>query len=999
MKRFPIYFFLFFFVLGVNISKGSELIEVIALKASSHANIDYNKTHLVDGSGLGPTGLHDGLYYNMWLSSRFDLPTLTFDLGQIYTVDKVDIWQYNYNFHDLLKDGVKDFKILKSLDGNSFTEVKQASLTKSPGGNIGAQTILLDCEARYIRFEVLSNHGGSWTGLSEVQFWGTQSGPDRWPDIYGYDANNRFTYQGTEKGKPVSLETSVSPSTFPQATYGLINQPDGSTTSVEFYETWSSLDYWGFEDVHQYKTTFSSGLTVAWYPLQVDEVKYSTATYWYDGHKFKVSMDVKVLAKETLTFDFGALEAFKLRYKFRIWGHGADEESKFYQWVVPYLGVVKYEDKKSRYTLSDFSIFGGGIDTSTDADDDGLEDYLELSAYGTDWQNPDTDNDGLSDGDEIYTYGTDPLEVDSDGDGLTDGDEVNIYGIDPAYEDSDDDGVMDGDEVNLYGSDPSDDDTDQDGIEDGDEVALGTDPTHQDSDGDGMPDGWEQSYGLDPLVDDSSSDADGDGRTNLEEFSSGRHPSNVEPDAPVLFLPVDTATGVVLTAQLQTHGFSDLDDDLHGRSRWQISRVPGNFAEESLILDITSASQLTALDLPALLLNRNTTYYWRARHIDDGGAASEWSAPFEFTTTNSDASDQDQNGILDTQEVSDASIDFDQNLTPDINQADMKCVNTDHGDVLCIKAGPNVSAIESFWWASPDTIANTSNNPDHLPLGLTSFKIEVDQPGDTAEVTIYSSRPMPNRWFKHDPFNGWQDFSANASFSPNDTAVTLAVTDGGAGDCDGVANGVVLDPSGPAAILSMWLINPNGGERIPSGSTYAIQWDGPAEAVRFDLQYSLKKGKKWKTIKESIFGKTYNWQVPVLKKNKSKCLVRVIGYSVSGQKVGDDRSDAPFHVEVVSLTAPNGGETLTSGNSYNIEWDTHETVAAVDGVMLKYTTNGGKKWKTIETIEGGNPGSYHWSVPAMDKVRDRCMLKVLIKDINGKKIGTDVSDGYFTMAP
>ncbi len=435
MKRFSIYFFLCVFVLGINISKGSELIEVVALKASSHANIDYNKTHLCDGSGLGPTGLHDGQYYNMWLSSNLDLPTLTFDLGQIYSVDKVDIWQYNYQNFDLLNRGVNDFIIFKSLDGNVFTEVKQASLSKSTGGSIAAQTILLDCQARYIRFEVLSNHGDAQTGLSEVQFWGTQSAPDRLPDIYGYDADNRFTYRGTEEGNPVSLETSVSPSTFPQATYGLINQTNGSTTHVEFYETWPFLNYWGFEDVHQRQTAFSSGLTVAWYPMHVDEMKYSTATYWYwyDGYNYNVSMDVKVLAKETLALDFGEVEAFKLRCKFRVWGNGADEETEFYQWFVPYLGVVKYEDNGSHYILSDFSIFGGVIDTSTDADHDGLKDYLELASYGTDWQHTDTDNDNIPDGYEV-AYGLDPKSndalEDSDGDGVSNYNEFR-RGTDP----------------------------------------------------------------------------------------------------------------------------------------------------------------------------------------------------------------------------------------------------------------------------------------------------------------------------------------------------------------------------------------------------------------------------------------------------------------------------------------------------------------------------------------------------------------------------------------
>jgi hypothetical protein len=399
MKNFLIYFILTFFVLGADISEGAELIEVVTLKASSHANIYYNKTHLVDGSGLDPTGRHDGNYEHMWLSSQFDQPTLTFDLGNIYSVDKMDIWQYNYDRFDLLNRGIHDFNIFKSMDGNAFSLVKQASLSRSPGGYIEAQTIALNCQARFIKFEMVSNHGGDSTGLSEVQFWGTPVSPNRSPDIYGYEANNVFVYQGFENGMPVTQETEVLPSRFPQATYDLVSRLNGGPAETEHYETWPNLKYWGFEDdARNQQMKFSSGLIVAWYPMVVGEEKNSLATYRYDEYTFNVSMDVEVLTEETLSLSFGELRAFKLRYAFNVWGYGADEQTEFYQWVVPYLGVVKYQDQESQYALSDFSIFGGVIDTFTDADGDGLKDYLELMTYGTNWQKTDTDDDGMPDG-------------------------------------------------------------------------------------------------------------------------------------------------------------------------------------------------------------------------------------------------------------------------------------------------------------------------------------------------------------------------------------------------------------------------------------------------------------------------------------------------------------------------------------------------------------------------------------------------------------------------
>lgn len=202
-----------------------------------------------------------------------------------------------------------------------------------------------------------------------------------------------------------------------------------------------------------------------------------------------------------------------------------------------------------------------------------------------------------------------------------------------------------------------------------------------------------------------------------------------------------------------------------------------------------------------------------------------------------------------------------------------------------------------------------------------------------------------------------------------------------------------------SGIPSMWLINPNGGETIPSGSTYTIEWDGPAQAEKFKLQYSLKNGKDWKTIEKGIVGKSYDWQVPKLKKNTNKCLVRVTGYNTSNKKVGVDKSNAPFNIEVVKITAPNGGETLTSGNTYNIKWDTFETKKPIFKILLKYTKNGGKKWETIKTIKGNNPGTYLWTVPTVLVAKNNCKVVVQLKDKKGKSIGSDTSDSFFVIQP
>jgi hypothetical protein len=141
----------------------------------------------------------------------------------------------------------------------------------------------------------------------------------------------------------------------------------------------------------------------------------------------------------------------------------------------------------------------------------------------------------------------------------------------------------------------------------------------------------------------------------------------------------------------------------------------------------------------------------------------------------------------------------------------------------------------------------------------------------------------------------------------------------------------------------------------------------------------------------------YDWTVPTPIKNKMNCLVKVIGYDASDKKVGADKSDSTFTIEVVKVTSPDGGETLTGGGLHTITWQTNVTKKPVEKVVLSYTKNGGRKWKKIETIVGSNPGTYAWTVPVVTKIKSKCKVKVVLKDAKGNTVGSDTSDGYFTL--
>ncbi|MFC1880849.1 fibronectin type III domain-containing protein, partial [Thermodesulfobacteriota bacterium] len=275
-----------------------------------------------------------------------------------------------------------------------------------------------------------------------------------------------------------------------------------------------------------------------------------------------------------------------------------------------------------------------------------------------------------------------------------------------------------------------------------------------DPDGDGMPDDWERLYGLDPFVNDANEDPDGDGVTNIEEYHTGTEPTiyrnNFIPAPPILYLPFNDEL-VDISPQLVTNAFYDPDfGDVHAQSQWQIEREEDGI----IVFEQTSSNALTSIAIPKMVLDEDTTYVWMVRFIDNHGAASEWSQAGMFLT-DVNRQDRDGNGVPDHQEV-DASVDLDQDGTPDIDQDDIKTVYVEGSTAqigVSIRDSETVQSIAAIESENPDDLdedSGTNGRPESMPFGLLNFKLIVDQPGDEAEVTIFLSEPAPFNavWYK-----------------------------------------------------------------------------------------------------------------------------------------------------------------------------------------------------------------------------------------------------------
>lgn len=152
--------------------------------------------------------------------------------------------------------------------------------------------------------------------------------------------------------------------------------------------------------------------------------------------------------------------------------------------VAPLANVVRYEGLTERTVLFESFRTSGNqsgiagiqiINTSGDADSDGLPDWWEILHHSD--VSPDDDPDGdLLNWLEEFKAGSHPWKADTDGDGLSDAEEA-AAGSNPNLRDTDEDGLSDFDELNHpLRSDPILADTDNDGINDAQERLNFSDP-------------------------------------------------------------------------------------------------------------------------------------------------------------------------------------------------------------------------------------------------------------------------------------------------------------------------------------------------------------------------------------------------------------------------------------------------------------------------------------------------------------------------------------------
>ena len=465
--------------------------------------------------------------------------------------------------------------------------------------------------------------------------------------------------------------------------------------------------------------------------------------------------------------------------------------------------VLDVDDDGDGILTIDEDVDQDGDPTNDDADTDTTPNYLDL----------DSDDDGVYDviesggddgnGDGMADDGTPAGTLrDIDSDGLDDS--LNGNGSDPSLQDEDSDGNFDFVDV--------DNDSDDDGFPNNVEKAEGTNPndilnfpTSGDSDGDLVPDIVEGVSGSDGVDINSYKDEDKDGVADfIETITPNSHEGSGDGNP-------DT----------DQDGVPDYIELIAGTDPVDNTDIPADTDGDG-VPDVVELNQGTN---PNSATGPNN-------YIDDDGD----SVPDYIEVYARNRADENNDAELDSEQGAVASY-----VNPIVAEYNSFTVSGECHQIELIKSRTENELLEDEelefpvgLWDYQISCINSDTTPN---IGATAIvKIYLDKLYDTTDWVFYKYNGS-----QYDDISEIITYGTHSIGGDGVTTITYSITDGGLYDQDGVADGTIIDPSGPGIVFpptDIELTNNtiNAGE--PSGTLIGIL-STTDESVNDSHTYSL----------------------------------------------------------------------------------------------------------------------------------------------------------------
>lgn len=213
------------------------------------------------------------------------------------------------------------------------------------------------------------------------------------------------------------------------------------------------------------------------------------------------------------------------------------------------------------------------------------------------------------------------------------------------------------------------------------------------------------------------------------------------------------------------------------------------------------------------ILEPGMDYLLEMRYMDEFGAWSNWGEVLISTVPAGETVDPDGLGVPRGQEVDGF----------DYNDPENKAIQFTDTLGRPVQVTAQVPA--------GSTLAYLRQDPEDLdevgyafPYGVYTTRVLVPAPGDQVQMVFTFPDPLPagTVWYKYnealDDWEPYLDENGNPLYVVDGATVTVTLVDGGYGDADFVANGVIVDPAGPGMPFGLEYLRGGGGCFIATAS-------------------------------------------------------------------------------------------------------------------------------------------------------------------------------------
>jgi len=212
------------------------------------------------------------------------------------------------------------------------------------------------------------------------------------------------------------------------------------------------------------------------------------------------------------------------------------------------------------------------------------------------------------------------------------------------------------------------------------------------------------------------------------------------------------------------------------------------------------------------------------------------------------------------------------------------------------------------------------------------------------------------------------------------------------GTTDSNTNTVTM-PDGPQT----GPIAPNGLAAVAGASLVSLAWyDNSSDETGFKIERKVGSGGSWSQI--ATTGQNIAAFIDNNVSAGTTYIYRVRAYNASGDSSysGEISATIPASSLQVTVTSPNGDESVPAGSSLPISWSVSGSTANISGFWIQYSTNSGSSWASF-TYGASTARSATWTVPSgMSSSQTR--IRVFAFDASGTTIAADSSDSNFTVA-